>query len=330
MYFIYFVIAFAGIVGSAFLLKILQHFVNVKKVARELSEQKITRMPFKGSAESFSLMPLIDFYSVKDELKTEPGVSYFVNVDGYRILMDTGLNSSKSHPSPLLSNMQLLEVDPGSFDSIFISHGHLDHVGGFKEQNKRQFSLSQGKTEPGAVPVYAVEEILPSKWNPGPELHLVKEPMLITDSIASIGPYPRCLFLMGKTLEHSLAINLKGKGIVLVIGCGHQTIEAIIKRTRELFDEKIYAIIGGLHFPVKEGRIMAGPLNMQNIAGSERLPWNGINENDVMNSIEAIKEVDPQIISLSAHDSSDWSIDQFKKAFGEKFTDLRVGSEIIL
>jgi len=51
--------------------------------------------------------------------------------------------------------------------------------------------------------------------------------------IASIGVIPRALFLLGYTLENSLAFNLAGKGIVLVIGCGHQTIELILERVQK-------------------------------------------------------------------------------------------------
>jgi 7,8-dihydropterin-6-yl-methyl-4-(beta-D-ribofuranosyl)aminobenzene 5'-phosphate synthase len=135
---------------------------------------------------------------------------------------------------------------------------------------------------------------------------------------------------MGRTLENSLAVNVAGKGIALIVGCGHQTIERIIDRTRALFDEPIYAIIGGLHYPVYGGRIMIGPVNIQRIVGSDRPPWTGIRESDVDSAIAAIKAVSPKIVALSPHDSSDWCIDRFRQAFGEAYVDLKVGQEIII
>jgi len=161
-------------------------------------------------------------------------------------------------------------------------------------------------------------------------VEVVSEPKVIKKGIASIGPIPRFLFLMGYTLEHSLAVNVEGKGIVLIVGCGHQTVERIIERAKSLFDEPVYGIIGGLHFPVNGGRIMIGPLNIQAIVGSDNPPWRGISEQDVMDSIEVIKQEDPQIVSLSAHDSSDWSIARFRETFGDRYRDLKVGEEIVI
>ena len=73
---------------------------------------------------------------------------------------------------------------------------------------------------------------------------------------------------------------------------------------------------------------MAGPFNLQNIVGVDRKPLRGIRESNVNASIEFIKKVNPQIISLSPHDSSDWTINKFKEAFGEKYVELLAGKEI--
>jgi len=154
------------------------------------------------------------------------------------------------------------------------------------------------------------------------------DPVKLAAGVYGLGSIPRALYLMGYTEEQALAVNVAGKGLVLIIGCGHQTVERVIKRARQLFDLPIYGIIGGLHFPVHGGRIMIGPINIQAIVGSDRMPWNGINENDVSEAIRAIADANVKIVSLSAHDSSDWAIDQFKKAFGPEYVDLLVGNPI--
>lgn len=73
---------------------------------------------------------------------------------------------------------------------------------------------------------------------------------------------------------------------------------------------------------------MYGPINMQYIVASDSPPWNGINKENVEKSINAIRKANPRIISLSPHDSSDWSIQQFKNAYGDKYVDLKIGKEI--
>ncbi|MBW2544731.1 MAG: hypothetical protein JRD43_04565 [Deltaproteobacteria bacterium] len=44
-----------------------------------------------------------------------------------------------------------------------------------------------------------------------------------------------------------------------------------------------------------------------------------------MDSIETIKREDTRIVSLFAHDSSDWSVVRFKEAFGDRYRDPKVG-----
>ena len=75
---------------------------------------------------------------------------------------------------------------------------------------------------------------------------------------------------------------------------------------------------------------MAGPLNLQNIVGVDKNPLKGIREADVESAITNIKKVNPQIVSLSSHDSSDWTIEKFKEAFGDKYEELVVGKAIVI
>ena len=296
----------------------------------ERNAMKITKLADPGTVQSLAILPLVDYYANQPDLKTEPGVAYLVRADETTILLDVGFNKKKEHPSPLLHNMEKLGVSVADLDMIFISHLHLDHVGGMTEQKQKTFSLSQGLVSLPDIPVYAPANLSPSSWNPGPDARVIEAPTVLKPGIASIGVIPRYLFLMGRTLENSLAVNVAGKGIALIVGCGHQTIERIIDRTRALFDEPIYAIIGGLHYPVYGGRIMIGPVNIQRIVGSDRPPWTGIRESDVDSAIAAIKAVSPKIVALSPHDSSDWCIDRFRQAFGEAYVDLKVGQEIII
>ena len=57
----------------------------------------------------------------------EWGLSVLVEVEGLRILFDTGLGISAAY------NARYLGVDLGSVDKIVLSHGHCDHTGGLRE-----------------------------------------------------------------------------------------------------------------------------------------------------------------------------------------------------
>jgi len=299
-----------------------------QQAADDRAKMKIERLTSPGAVKKIKILPLIDYYADRPDLRTEAGVSYLIRADDTTILLDVGFNAKKEHPSPLLQNMKTLGVSPSDIDVIFISHAHPDHLGGMANQKAKTFSLSMGLVALSEIPVYAPVSISASHWNPGPKTHVITKPIIIKPGIVSIGVIHRFLFLMGPTLENALAVNVKDKGIVLIIGCGHQTIERIIERTSALFDAPIHAIIGGLHFPVGGGRIMLGPINIQQIVGSDNPPWRGIRQNDIQHAIAAIKKVSPKIVALSPHDSSDWSLDQFRRAFGDTYVDIRVGNEI--
>ncbi len=320
---------FLGLLIILLLLMFVKQLIKLRignqQVARELAATRFELLPDIGTVKKLTILPLVDFYAHSPGLKTEAGVAYLIRTDENTILMDVGFNKKKEHPSPLLHNMEILNVSPRDLDAIVISHLHLDHVGGMNEQKKGLFSLSQGAVQLLDIPVYAPDKIAPSAHNPGPISTVIHNPIILKHGVASIGVIPRNLFLMGYTREHCLAVKLAGKGIVLIIGCGHPTIERIIERTQMIFEEPIYGIIGGLHFPVNGGRIMLGPINLQSLVGCDRPPWKAINEEDVDKAIAAIKKVNPQFISLSPHDSSDWSIQRFKTAFGNSYHDLKVG-----
>jgi 7,8-dihydropterin-6-yl-methyl-4-(beta-D-ribofuranosyl)aminobenzene 5'-phosphate synthase len=313
-----------------FAVKVVQVERGRDSVQNEIKSKSFSKLSAFDSVKKLSILPLVDYYGEGKDIRTEPGVSYLIKADDTVILMDTGYNEKKEHPSPLIANMEKLGVRPEDIGMIFITHLHLDHLGGYDEYSDHTFSLSRGPVKLKPVTVYAPAEVSPSKWNPGPKSEVIKEPRVLRPGIASIGSIPRYLFLMGYTEEQSLAINVKGKGIVLIIGCGHQTIERIVERARMIFREPIYAVIGGLHFPVNGGRIFVGPVNMQWLVGSDTPPWKGLGEDDVRKGIEALKAVNPAVVSLSPHDSSDWSLEQFRKSFGNKFVELKAGKEINL
>lgn len=287
-----------------------------------------------GTTESLTILPLIDWYTKNGELTGEPGVSYLIKTDHNTILFDLGFNEHNEHPSPLLRNMSKLGISLDDIDTLVISHPHMDHVGGIKNQFKKTFSLSKEYVDLSDKVIF----LPPGMTHPDFNVIQVHRPIRIARGVISTGPIYRSIFLggglfpMGFTPEQALAINVKDKGTVIIVGCGHQGLDRILELVHQLFNKSIYGIIGGLHFPVTESRIskLDGKIQGQKLFGTGKLPWDPITKEEVMSQISNLKSYKPSLVSLSAHDSCDWSIETFKEEFGPNYRELVVGQKITI
>jgi 7,8-dihydropterin-6-yl-methyl-4-(beta-D-ribofuranosyl)aminobenzene 5'-phosphate synthase len=293
---------------------------------REYTATEIYKIEGLDSTKKLEILPLIDWYTDDQELKVETGVSYLVTTDDTTILFDTGLNNDDEDPSPLLQNMEKLGVCVDDIDIIFISHNHSDHVGGSKWRKKKTFSLSgkqinlEGKraytpipmTYPGLKPIHA------------------PNPMILGKGIATTGTIPNSIYFLGYTMEQSLAINVEDKGIVLIVGCGHNTLTRLLERISILFDEPVYGLIGGLHYPVMGGPIEVYGYTPHKHLGTGKPPWEQIRVDELSVNIELLKKRIPKIVSLSHHDSSTISIQAFIDAFPDTYRTLNVGETIVI
>jgi len=95
---------------------------------------------------------------------------------------------------------------------------------------------------------------------------------------------------MGPVQEQALAINVANKGIVVIVGCGHQTVPRILERTEALFDEPIYGLIGGLHLAVTGGPFKALGIYYHEYVGTGKLPWEPITRKELQETIRLLKE----------------------------------------
>lgn len=299
--------------------------LNKSRAEEEWVRNRPEKMGDIGSVKHLKVLPLIDFYGV-GELCTEPGVSYYVEADGVGILFDIGLNDKQEHPSPLLRNMEALGVGVEDIDYIFISHLHGDHVGGFKRVRERTFALSGKQLNLGHVEAFTPVPMT----HPSARVTHLKRPRVLVDGVASIGPILSPMFFIGSVIEQALAVNVQGKGLVVIVGCGHQGLQRIINRVEDLFDIPIYGIIGGLHYPISKSRIVMGGLPGQMLVGTGKPPWNPPNRDDLRKAMEYLKARSPKLVALSAHDSCDKSIEFFEQSFQEAYTHIRVGKSITI
>lgn len=276
-----------------------------------------------GSTQRLEILPLVDWFVADPRLKGEAAVSYLIRTDRSTLLFDVGGNLEDGDPSPLQANLQTLGIGLDQIDTLVISHPHMDHVGGLANTQRGTFALGR---QPVDLSRQRIVVPVPLSY-PGASPTVVTGPMVLAPGVASTGPITGQIFI-GPVQEQALAIRLAGQGIVLVVGCGHQGLPALLQRTAELFAEPIHAIVGGLHYPIPKGRWTMGGRDVQRWASYGFGP--GPTPEDVQRDIERLQATGLKWIALSPHDSSDEVIERFRSAFGPRYRDLRVGEPLRL
>ena len=218
-------------------------------------------------------MPELEHFelTVLLEQKADPGflgaagVSYLIKTDQGSLLFDLGYGPEMP---ALTHNATRLGFKIDQVGALAISHLHPDHMGGFKAVRDNQVTVPQEFGRCEAIPCY-----LPAEANAeGFQTEVLEGPRMLTAGVASTGPLTRSLFLLGWTEEQAIVARLKNKGLVVFTGCGHPTIETIVQMVKRLSDEPIYAIGGGLHFPITDSPLRKPGLKVQMIWGTGKPP----------------------------------------------------------
>lgn len=209
------------VILAVLVLGLLGLTVSVRNFLRDIKSAEVSWNEYKpeklenlGTVKELKIMPLIDYYTTSDTLTGEPGVSYLVSAGDQKILFDVGYNMENQHPSPLIRNMKQLGVDINDIDTIVISHNHVDHIGGMKAMKQNTFLLSGEETDLSHVKAYVPEKISHATA----EVEVTTKPKKIAEGIATIGTIDRAIWAMGLTSEQALAVNVEGKGLILIVG----------------------------------------------------------------------------------------------------------------
>lgn len=187
------------------------------------------------------------------------GLSYFIEHNGQRILLDTG------HNSVFLENATLMGLNlQEAVDTIVLSHGHWDHGNGlqyikdktlithpnsfikrFRKGSDHNIGLALSKSE--------IEE----------RFHLITSaaPYYISETIIFLGEIPRLHnFESKKTTfedekgredfvidDSALAIIDKNE-LIIITGCSHSGICNIVDYAKKITGiEKVKVVMGGFH-----------------------------------------------------------------------------------
>lgn len=161
-------------------------------------------------------------------LRTSWGFSCWVETDEMTVLFDTGGDGAI-----LIDNMKRLALDPQQIDAVVLSHVHGDHTGGLGAL------LAEGIRPTVYVPA-SFPESFRKDVGARAELVEVSESMTIGPGIHTTGE------VRATIVEQALAVETE-EGLVVVTGCAHPGIVAMVRRAKEAVDGEVALVMGGFH-----------------------------------------------------------------------------------
>ncbi|MBN1357560.1 MBL fold metallo-hydrolase [Candidatus Bathyarchaeota archaeon] len=261
----------------------------------------------------------------------EHGFSLFIRVfrgdKSSCFLFDTGVSQRG-----IVDNAERMGISLSEVECIVLSHGHFDHFGGLEAAVK-----AVGKAE---LPVIVHENMFKTRGSTNPKgkvrrypdfpseaqlsparLVSTKQPSLIADGMVCVtGEIPRRTSFETGYLQHkafvsgewksdplimderAVAVNIKGKGLVVVSGCAHAGIINTVNYAQQITDaKKVYAVLGGFH-----------------LAGKTF-------ENRIQPTIEELQRINPQLI-VPSHCTGWKAMCAIAKTFPEAFVWNSVGN----
>ncbi len=286
-----------------------------------------------GGVDFLKIIVLMDDRSPgTGDLIAQHGASYFLEIgsgDEIRnILVDVGQSWEM-----LFHNMERLCLSPEMLDVIVLTHCHYDHTGDLAEVVR-----ASGKRD---LPVVAHPAVFRPHftWRPclrhigvphgngpaeveeaGGKLLLSSDPVPLLEGVTTLGEVPRrtdfeepgvkaVTSVNGKLAEDhvaddtAVAVNVDGRGIVVVTGCSHSGVINILRRSLELFPEtSLDGVLGGFHL-IK--------------ADDERIG----------KTVSSLAELGPRWIA-AGHCTGFNAQVAFRNHFGERFEPLFVGKAV--
>jgi 7,8-dihydropterin-6-yl-methyl-4-(beta-D-ribofuranosyl)aminobenzene 5'-phosphate synthase len=252
----------------------------------------------------------------------EHGLCWHVESEGGSLLFDLGQGLT------LASNAGRMKLDWQAADSVVFSHGHYDHVGGWRKWHKelaqaqiflhpdalnpKYQAKTDGRKHPAGDPQFA-----DSLKEPGTHLHLSKEPVEVLPGIWTTGEVPRATefedtggdFYTGAGGSErdallddvSLFFNTE-KGLVVILGCAHAGLINILHYCMALTGERIHAVVGGMHLL-------------------------HASETRMLETLRALREIAPDYLAPN-HCTGDAAVARIYANFPERMLELHAGQSM--
>jgi len=272
-------------------------------------------------------LPQLDFLELTvlvdermaDGFRSDPGVSYLVKTNLGVLLFDVGFGPD----SPTLShNASNLGLDPSTVDAVVISHLHPDHMGGMTAFRSNSVRIPKELDDLSGKPCFLPDTAEAAAF----DVEVVQKPKMLAAGIGTTGPLARSLFFLGLCEEQALVARIQDKGLVVITGCGHPTVEVILEMVHRLSSEPVYAIAGGIHFPVTKSRSQRRGIQVQMFFGTGKPPWQRISDEDLSQTIAHVNEAGPKRVLLSAHDTCDHALDRLSQELEAEINVVEAGT----
>lgn len=193
-------------------------------------------------------------------LLSEHGLSFFIEEEKTKLLFDCGSSDA------FIKNAYDMQIELAKVTDIILSHGHLDHIGGFlrlqalyeefekeglKFDAKRVlahpdvFKPEDGEIYHGETFTLNADEI--QKFF---NLALTKDAKFITSQLIYLGEIPiKYENKKMDTIPEETALAFKSKdGLIILSGCSHSGVKNIIEHAKYVTGtEKINTLIGGIY-----------------------------------------------------------------------------------
>jgi 7,8-dihydropterin-6-yl-methyl-4-(beta-D-ribofuranosyl)aminobenzene 5'-phosphate synthase len=136
-----------------------------------------------------------------------------------------------------MKNMRILGIDPTQIESVVLSHAHGDHTGGLG-----------ALLDAGARPVVYLPPSFSASFKRQVEQFTsiveVSPGQSIVEGLFTTGE-------MGGSIREQALVIKTGSGLVIITGCAHPGIVAIVEQAREMFAEPVCLVLGGFHLGSK-------------------------------------------------------------------------------
>ena len=186
--------------------------------------------------------------SAPDGLVREHGLSFYIEYQGGRYLLDAGESGA------FLLNAHLLGVELGTVEAAFLSHGHYDHGDGFPA------FFRANRTAPVYARPAVVEDEIFDGMHAGLDAGIFRRYARRFDlDDGPREPFPG-LHLIPDAVIHEQSLVLEtAQGLVVLNSCCHAGVDNILADIRARFpDRPLRAVLGGFHLMAPAGTATLG------------------------------------------------------------------------